>query len=100
MQQTTQALQNPTNTAAKTDHHTYSLQMASLKDVDQATALANKINHVKNLGHYKALVSMRNKGKTTWYIVNLGPFPSKQDAEDMQNKLDRYYYSGMIFQNS
>lgn len=78
---------------------TYTLQFASFKDVDQATALATKINAVKGLGSHQAQVVISTKGSASWYIVKIGPFATSQDAQDIQDILDRYYYSGRIFTN-
>ena len=77
----------------------YSLQFASFKDVDQASALATKINAVKGLGSHQAQVVISSKGSNTWYVVNIGPFATSQDAQDIQDILDRYYFSGRIFTN-
>jgi cell division protein FtsN len=96
---TTQPISPTTAQAPKDSDVTYALQMGSFKDVDQATALASKINTVRGLGTYRAFVAMAHQGQNTWYIVKIGPFPTSQAAEDIQDTLDRYYYSGRIFTN-
>ena len=82
---------------AKVDNHIYYLQMASLRDVDQAMTYMQKINAVKKLGKNKAHISEVHKKGSVWYVVKLGPFKTKNDTENVQGILDRYYYSGMIF---
>lgn len=84
---------------AKVDNTVYYLQMASLRDVDQAMTYMQKINAVKKLGKTKAHMSEIHRDHAVWYIVKLGPFKTKADATNIQNILDRYYYSGMIFQS-
>jgi len=97
---TTQALPSPQKTNTKAiSNATYTLQFASLKDVDQAGALAAKINRAKGLGTHTAQVAMINKGKSVWYVVKIGPFKTRQAAENIQSILDRYYFSGRIFVN-
>jgi cell division protein FtsN len=96
---TTQPIPTPEQTTQIPNNASYSLQFASLKDVDQAGALATKINRAKGLGSHQAEVVMTPKGKTTWYVVRIGPFKTRQAAESIQGILDRYYYSGRIFVN-
>lgn len=86
--------------ATKKTNQTYTLQIASVKDVDQATQLAAKINALKNIGDQQAQVTMLTRHHTPWYAVRLGPFQTRAAAENMQNILDRAYYSGMILVNS
>lgn len=96
---TTQALPAPQQVKTDQDNATYTLQFASLKDVDQAGALAEKINQVKDLGSNQAEVVMVKKGNDTWYIVKIGPFTTRDAAENIQDILDRHYLSGRIFEN-
>jgi cell division protein FtsN len=94
------AIKVPTSNNKPSAIHSYTLQIASVRDVDQATQLATKINALNNLNGYAAKVTMLTRNKTPWYTVRLGPFSTRADAEDMQNKLDRHYFSGMILVNS
>lgn len=95
---TTQPLPTPQKTSASSNA-TYSLQFASLKDVDQAAALAAKINRIKGLGKHQAEATLSNQSGSTWYVVKIGPFKSRDAAENIQDILDRHYLSGRIFVN-
>jgi septal ring-binding cell division protein DamX len=74
----------------------YTLQIASVKDNNQATRLVKTINAIKKLGNNQARVVPSSRHGETWYSVRLGPFTKRIDAQRVQNILDRHYLSGMI----
>lgn len=63
----------------------YLVQVASFKHLDEADSLKAELI----LKGYEASVVKFSNGKTAWYRVNLGPFPSAKLAHATQSKLSR-----------
>jgi DedD protein len=70
----------------------YSVQLAAFSDDKGANALANKLKNAA----YPAYTEPLTTSKGTLWRVRVGPYPSRESAVDIRDKLKSEGYSGIV----
>ena len=70
----------------------FSVQLAAFADDKGANALANKLKRAD----YPAYTEPLTTSKGTLWRVRVGPYPSRESAVDVRDKLKTEGYSGIV----
>jgi DedD protein len=82
----------PVDTAKPATMDGYSVQLAAFADDKGANALANKLKKAA----YPAYTEPLTTSKGTLWRVRVGPYPSRESAIDVRDKLKSEGYSGIV----
>jgi DedD protein len=82
----------PVDAAKDTPREGYSVQLAAFADDKGANALANKLKRAD----YPAYTEPLTTSKGTLWRVRVGPYPSRESAIDVRDKLKSEGYSGIV----
>jgi DedD protein len=86
------ALPAPVDTAKAAAMEGFSVQLAAFADDKGANALANKLKRAD----YPAYTEPLTTSKGTLWRVRVGPYPSRESAIDVRDKLKSEGYSGIV----
>lgn len=84
------------NTTAKPQDIEYILQVASVKNFQDADRLRAQLL----LLGYEVFITKSNTGKITWHRVNLGPFDTLKAAEHKQDSLRKNHVNSILLKRS
>jgi DedD protein len=82
----------PVDTAKAATMEGFSVQLAAFADDKGANALANKLKRAD----YPAYTEPLTTSKGTLWRVRVGPYPSRESAIDVRDKLKSEGYSGIV----
>jgi len=86
------AIPAPVDTAKVAAMEGFSVQLAAFADDKGANALANKLKRAD----YPAYTEPLTTSKGTLWRVRVGPYPSRESAIDVRDKLKSEGYSGIV----